>query len=334
MPNPRKLLYPFSVLYHLITGFRNKLYDQQILKSESYDFPVICVGNLNTGGTGKSPMIEYLLDYLAEDYKVACLSRGYKRKSKGFQLVEEDSPAAQVGDEPLQFKKKFPKATVAVDANRREGIKKLTEFSPDLILLDDAFQHRRVEAGLNILLTAYDDLYTDDLLLPGGNLRESSAGAKRADLIVVTKCPSALSEVEMEKIRKDLNPAPSQDIFFSTIQYTDRVFSADGSIPLENITSAFTLVTGIAKPGPLLDFLKSRNLNLTHLRFSDHHHFSEKEIEALGREIKILTTEKDYMRLKDRLPKEKLYYLPISTSILGGEANRFRRKIDDFINEK
>ena len=334
MPNLRKLLYPFSVLYHLITGFRNKLYDKQVLKSESYDFPVICVGNLNMGGTGKSPMIEYLLDYLDGDYSVASLSRGYKRKTKGFQMVQEDSHAAHVGDEPLQFKKKFPQVLVAVDANRKEGVERLKEFAPDIILLDDAFQHRRVKAGLNILLTAYYDLYTEDLLLPGGNLRESSSGAKRADIIVVTKCPPELSEREMEEIRRELKPTASQDVFFSSISYSDKIFSGEVAIPLESITSEYTLVTGIAKPEPLLAYLENKNIRLKHLKFPDHHHFSEKEISHLDKELAILTTEKDFMRLKDKLPLNKLYYLPIRTSFLANDELAFRRRIDGFINEK
>ncbi|PTX42104.1 lipid-A-disaccharide kinase [Christiangramia gaetbulicola] len=335
MPNPRKLLFPFSLIYHGVTKVRNKLYDADLLKSESYDFPVIAVGNLNMGGTGKSPMIEYLLKILSENNKVATLSRGYKRDSKGFQLVKAEDSVNKSGDEPLQFKNKYPEAIVAVDANRREGISELMQFSPDVILLDDAFQHRKVEAGFYILLTAYGDLYVDDLILPAGNLRESSAGAERANIIVVTKCPGNLGIAEMEKIRKRLKPNSEQSVFFSTIKYSEKIISSEKSIRIEDIReSEFALVTGIANPKPLLEFLNAKDIELKHFKFPDHHNFSEKEIEQLSKQSRILTTEKDYMRLKDKLPLNKLYYLPIEVEFLGGGKADFDNQIQNFINKK
>ena len=334
MPNPRKLLFPFSVLYHTITEVRNKLYDRQVLKSTSYEVPVICVGNLNMGGTGKSPMIEYLLNILKEDYKIATLSRGYKRESEGFHLVESDDSARITGDEPLQFKRKFKDALIAVDANRREGISELLKMSPEVVLLDDAFQHRKVKAGFHVLLTAYGDLYVDDLLLPGGNLRESSAGAKRADVIVVTKCPSDLSEKEMLGIIDKLGPKSHQKVFFTSIKYSEKIFSANSDIPLDEVgKEPFTLVTGIANPKPLLNFLKKKGIQLKHFKYPDHHNFSEEEIIKLKKESKILTTEKDYMRLKDYLNQEDLYYLPIEVGFLK-EAEQFNNLILNFINKK
>ncbi|MDX1542636.1 MAG: tetraacyldisaccharide 4'-kinase [Christiangramia sp.] len=335
MPNPRKLLFPFSVLYQAITGIRNELYDRSILSSETYDLPVIGVGNLNMGGTGKSPMIEYLLKMLHRDYKSATLSRGYKRESSGFQLVEVDSLAKRVGDEPLQFKNKFPDVTVAVDANRREGIAELQKFSPDVILLDDAFQHRKVKAGFYILLTAYEDLYIDDLLLPAGNLRESSSSANRADVIVVTKCPEDLSSEEMQGIRKKLKPEAHQEVYFTAISYSGKVFSRVDTIPIREISaSGFCLVTGIANPMPLIDFLKTRDIDLEHFRFPDHNNFSDKEINELEAQPKrILTTEKDFMRLKDRITNKPLYYLPIEVKFLNGERD-FNKRIQAFINKK
>ena len=335
MPNPRKLLFPFSVLYQAITGIRNELYDRSILSSETYDLPVIGVGNLNMGGTGKSPMIEYLLKMLHRDYKSATLSRGYKRESSGFQLVEVDSLAKRVGDEPLQFKNKFPDVTVAVDANRREGIAELQKFSPDVILLDDAFQHRKVKAGFYILLTAYEDLYIDDLLLPAGNLRESSSSANRADVIVVTKCPEDLSSEEMQGIRKKLKPEAHQEVYFTAISYSGKVFSRVDTIPIREISaSEFCLVTGIANPMPLIDFLKTRDIDLEHFRFPDHNNFSDKEINELEAQPKrILTTEKDFMRLKDRITNKPLYYLPIEVKFLNGERD-FNKRIQAFINKK
>ncbi len=335
MPNPRKLLFPFSLIYHGVTEVRNKLYDTGFLKSESYDFPVIAVGNLNMGGTGKSPMIEYLLKILSKNNKVATLSRGYKRESKGFQLVKAEDKANKAGDEPLQFKNKYPEAIVAVDANRRQGIAELMQFSPDVILLDDAFQHRRVEAGFYILLTAYGDLYLDDLVLPAGNLRESSSGAGRANIIVVTKCPPNLEVAEMDRIKRKLKPCLGQSVFFSTIQYSGKIISSEKSIELENIKeSEFVLVTGIANPKPLLEFLKSNNIQLEHYKFPDHHNFSEKEIDELSKESRILTTEKDYMRLKDKLPLNKLYYLPIEIEFLGEGKADFDNLVQNFINKK
>ncbi|TBW27554.1 tetraacyldisaccharide 4'-kinase [Gramella sp. KN1008] len=336
MPKLRKLLFPFSVLYHVITGIRNQLYDNNILKSSSYDLPVIGVGNLNMGGTGKSPMIEYLLKLLSSEYKLATLSRGYKRESAGFQLVESDVAASRVGDEPLQFKNKFPEAIVAVDANRKKGIAELQIFTPDVILLDDAFQHRQVKAGFYILLTGYGDLYVDDLLLPGGNLRESSTGAERADVIVVTKCPADLSHEEMDRIRGKIRPNPQQGLYFSYIKYSDTIISKTDERPLKDVSaSEFFLVTGIANPKHFLEFLASKDIRLDHLRFPDHHSFSAKEIKELkNNPKKILTTEKDYMRLKDRLPEKQIYYLPIKTKFLNNGETGFNKMIFDFINKK
>ncbi|MDX1762091.1 MAG: tetraacyldisaccharide 4'-kinase [Christiangramia sp.] len=334
MPNPRKLLFPFSVVYHTVTGLRNKLYDLDILKSTSYDIPVIAVGNLNMGGTGKSPMIEYLLGNLRKNNKVATLSRGYKRESKGFQFVESSDPATKSGDEPLQFKNKFPEVLVAVDANRREGISEILQFSPDVILLDDAFQHRKVKAGIYILLTAYGDLYIDDFLLPAGNLRESSSGAERAEIIIVTKCPADLNETEMEEIRKRLKPNANQQVFFTSIKYSEKVLSEKEAMPLSQVNSDFVLVTGIANPAPLIQHLKRKGIDLKHYKFPDHHSFSDNEINLLNKEKKILTTEKDFMRLKDKLPAEKIYYLPIEVHFLNNGEKRFQQKIEDFLNKK
>ena len=198
----RKLLFPFAILYGFITSLRNYLFDKGILKSYSFEIPVIAVGNLNVGGTGKTPQIEYLIRLLSPKYKVATLSRGYKRKSADFVLADADSNAEILGDEPFQYYKKFPNIQVAVDADRRNGIEQLLnqKEKPEVILLDDAFQHRKVKAGFYILLTAYNDLFCDDFILPTGNLRESRKGAKRADLIIVTKCPQTITEPEQEAI--------------------------------------------------------------------------------------------------------------------------------------
>lgn len=330
----RKLLFPFAILYGLITGVRNFLYTSQILKSKSYSIPVICVGNLNTGGTGKSPMIEYLIKMLKQEYRVGCLSRGYKRKTKGYHLLRGDETGTEVGDEPLQFKKKFPEALVAVDENRQNGIEKLINEKAEVILLDDAFQHRKVKAGLNVLLTAYFDLYSNDFMLPTGNLREPYSGAARAKIIIVTKCPPNLTSAEQERIRVKLELRNYQKLFFSYINYSDEILSAQKILKLDTLNGKeFTVVTGIANPKPFTAYLKKKQLIFTHKAFPDHHNFSRAELEPLREERLILTTEKDFMRLGGKLPEERLFYFPIEIGFLNSETD-FQDSIRTFLNKK
>lgn len=217
----RKILFPFAILYGFITGIRNFLFDKGILKSYSFEFPVIVVGNLSVGGTGKTPQIEYLIRLLSERYSIATLSRGYKRKSDGFILANANATAATLGDEPFQFFQKFPSIQVAVDVDRKNGIEQLLaqERKPQVILLDDAFQHRKVKAGFYILLTAYYDLFVEDYILPTGNLRESRSGAQRADIIVVTKCPETLSGIEQTQIKQSIKAYSNAPVYFSTIAF-------------------------------------------------------------------------------------------------------------------
>ncbi len=328
----RKLLWPLGVVYGAITGIRNFMYDRGILKSTKFDIPVIAVGNLSVGGTGKSPMIEYLIRLLSDRYNVATLSRGYKRKSKGFVLADESSDAEVLGDEPYQFHRKFPKVSVAVDANRCRGIQKLIDLkNPDVILLDDAFQHRKVKAGFYILLTSYDSLYADDLMLPAGNLRESASGAKRADVIIVTKCTDHSIEKQNE-IRKKVNPKSHQSLFFSTIGYDDEIVGPGHAIPVSEIrTESKLLVAGIAKPKPFFDHLKSAGDDT--MVFPDHHSFSDSDIEKIIRKAtgrKIVTTEKDFVRLQNR-NIGNLYYLPIATQFLTS-SDEFDQKILQFVS--
>src|SRR5690606_2496914 len=302
-------------IYYAITWMRNKLYDARIMPSKSYNFPVVCVGNLSTGGTGKTPMIEYLIRFLKNDFKVATLSRGYGRKTRGFILSNESVTAEDIGDEPFQFYNKFKnEVAIAVDADRQNGIAKLHDLvAPDVILLDDAFQHRKVAAGFNILLTDFNKLYSKDVVLPTGNLREPKAGAKRASVIVVTKCPENLSETEKQAVVKSLNPLTHQQVFFSKIRYANEVYANDSRVDLEAfLKQRFILVTGIANPKPLVNYLNTLGADFEHLKFPDHHGFSKKEVELLAQKDRILTTEKDYMRLmtEERL-KQKLFYLPI-----------------------
>lgn len=330
----RKILFPFAILYGFITSIRNFLFDKGIFKSYSFDIPIIAVGNLSVGGTGKTPQIEYLIRLLSPKYKVATLSRGYKRKSEGFVLANSNSNAEILGDEPFQFYKKFNTIQVAVDANRKNGIEQLLSQTnkPEVILLDDAFQHRKVKAGFYILLTSYGDLYSDDFMLPTGNLRESRSGAKRANLVIVTKCPTTLSLEEQNKITAKLNLNPNQEIYFSYINYDDSIYSENKSIAISEIKKADKLLlAGIAKPEPFFTHLKNPNDDC--LTFSDHHHFSEKEISEIENKANnkiIITTEKDFVRLKGSLSKEQLFYLPIRSTFLS-RSKKFDKTIFDFM---
>ncbi|SDG74618.1 tetraacyldisaccharide 4'-kinase [Psychroflexus sediminis] len=313
----RYLLFPFSVLYGCIMSIRNFLYRVNVFQSRSYPIPIICVGNLNTGGTGKSPMIELLIKTLQNKHRIATLSRGYKRTTDGFLEVHPHHLSSEVGDEPLQFKINFPEITVAVDANRQRGISELLKNHPelDLILLDDAFQHRKVKPSLSILLTTFNDLYTRDFVLPTGNLREFQTGASRADLIIVTKCPHNLAAEQQIRIQKQLKPRTYQNLLFSTILYSEFVTNEIEYEKLADFDN-FTLVTGIANPKPLVTHLKSMNKEFEHIQFADHHEFSETDVKMLQRESVLLTTQKDYVRLKSKLKSSKLFYIPIETQIL------------------
>ncbi|MEZ4778396.1 MAG: tetraacyldisaccharide 4'-kinase [Flavobacteriaceae bacterium] len=325
--NFRKILYPFSILYDGVTSLRNYAYDKGWKESTEYETPVISVGNLSVGGTGKSPMVELLISFLKEDYKVAVLSRGYKRKTSGFLEVLQNNTAEEVGDEPLQFKHKFPEVTVAVCVNRREGIEKLQKKA-EVIILDDAFQHRKVKPALSILLTSFSNLFLNDLLLPAGNLRESQKGKERADIIVVTKIPDGTAYATLQEIQFKMNLSSKQSIYFSKIGYDVQIHGVSESLSLEFLKDKpFTLVTGIANPKPLVDFLKKQNFNFTHKKFPDHHHFTTSEIEMLKKEELIITTEKDYKRVEDKLQKKALYYLPITTEFLHIETTAFKNDI-------
>jgi tetraacyldisaccharide 4'-kinase len=298
-----------------------------------YEIPVICVGNLSVGGTGKTPMIEYLVRILRKSNRVATLSRGYKRRSKGFIIADEHSSALLIGDEPFQFYSKFDDIIVSVDSNRRNGISNLLslESRPEVILLDDAFQHRKVKAGLNILLTTFDNPFCNDLVLPTGNLREPRSGANRADIIIVTKCPNDLNDSGKLELKKKLNVRPNQKLFFSTISYSETIFSESENQSISNFKGdKFTLVTGIANSKPLLDFLILNGFDFEHLNFPDHHQFSDAEIVMLKQKKCILTSEKDYMRLKHFNFGNTLYYLPIEMQISDGED--LDQLIRNFVN--
>jgi len=314
----RKILFPLAILYGWITQLRNFLYDKGILKSYAFDIPVIAVGNLSVGGTGKTPQIEYLIRLLSTDFKVATLSRGYKRQSNGFILANELSTAASLGDEPYQMHLKFPTIQVAVDVDRKNGIEQLLsqETKPEIIVLDDAFQHRRVRAGLYILLTTFDELYVDDFMLPTGNLRESRSGAHRADIIIVTKCPATISESDRKKVKDKLNT--SAPLFFSAISYDDSAFSSASSMKVAELRSmSKLLVAGIAKPKPFFAYLQNDSDEI--MAFPDHHQFTESDVASMLKRAgnkPIITTEKDFVRLREHQLSSPLFYLPIKTTLI------------------
>jgi tetraacyldisaccharide 4'-kinase len=332
----RKILFPFAILYGFITSVRNFLFDKGILKSYSFDLPVIAVGNLSVGGTGKTPQIEYLIRLLSDKYKVATLSRGYKRQSEGFVLANEKSDAVQLGDEPFQFYQKFATIQVAVDANRKNGIEQLLSNSnpPEVILLDDAFQHRKVKAGFYIMLTSYGDLYCNDFMLPTGNLRESRSGVQRANIVIVTKCPSDLSLDAQNKIIKELRLSSNQSLFFTFIDYDDVVYSEKETLKVAEIKSVEKiLLAGIAKPESFFAHLKQENDEC--LTFPDHHHFSESELLEIKKKANnkiIVTTEKDYVRLKGSILSKQLYFLPIKSSFLS-DADDFDKNILNYVGQ-
>jgi len=342
----RILLFPFSLLYWLGIAVRNFLYEKQILKSSSFGLPLICVGNLSVGGTGKSPMVEYLIRLLEHRYHIATLSRGYKRKTKGYALAGPDTTALEIGDEPMQFHQKFPELPVAVGEERMVAIPQLLHDRPqtELIILDDAFQHRAVKAGLNILLTDYSNLFTRDFYLPTGDLRDLKSSYKRAEIIVVTKCKNGISVSEKEKIRKEIRPVAGQQIFFTGLEYGDPYhFTTRQPLPLQPETDVL-LVTGIANPRPLKMMLEEKHKTYQMLQFPDHHIFTIddwKEIIRKFEEIKandkiILTTEKDAVRL-DKFRQEAsgipLYVIPVRHQFLFEEAADFEETVIQFIQQ-
>jgi len=342
----RLLLLPFSVIYGIVVMLRNKLYDYGIFASTRFDIPVICVGNLVVGGSGKSPVTEYLVTLLG-DRKIAILSRGYGRDTKGFLYADEQSTAKSVGDEPLQFYHKFPQVTVAVCEDRVAGINQL-KANHDIILLDDAYQHRRLRPGFSILLFEFQKLQRIQLLLPAGNLREPFWGYKRADILLVTKSPEQISAAQRQVCTGKFGEADRKDIFFSAIRYGDMVglFTKEtfSMGTLQNKT--IFLLTGIANPKPLLNHLEQHSAAILHHDYPDHHTFSSqnliKLVEAFHqhpeKEKIILTTEKDAQRLFDVTIKELLlnlpvFYLPIKIDVEADRKKEFDQKILKYVSD-
>lgn len=341
----RIFLFPFSLLYLAVIFLRNWLFDKQILGSSTFGLPLVCVGNLSVGGTGKSPMVEYLLDLLRHRYKVATLSRGYKRKTKGYALADARSSALEIGDEPMQFHLKYPEVPVAVGEERIEAIPQLLHDRPDtqVIILDDAFQHRSVKAGLNILLTDYNNLFTRDFYLPTGDLRDLKSGYKRAQLIVVTKCRPDLDESERQKIIREIRPLKNQEIFFTCIDYGRPYHISTREERKLNPDTEVLLVTGIANPRPLKKLLEEHAHTYQMLQYPDHHIFTIDDLAEIRQQVRkmkaldkvILTTEKDMVRLLkfstelDGLP---LYVVPVRHRFLFEEGPAFDRQVISFID--
>jgi tetraacyldisaccharide 4'-kinase len=329
-------------------SIRNFLYKTKVLRSFSFDLPIISVGNLSTGGAGKTPHIEYLIVLLKDYINVGTLSRGYKRKTSGFRVVEPQDNAEVVGDEPLQYKRKYPEIQVAVGENRVYAVPEMLKSRRDLqlILLDDAFQHRAIKPGLNILLTEYSNLYPDDFILPVGRLREWPTGAERADEIVVTKCPPILPSAERMRILTLLNPLPHQHVYFSYYAYNTApyyVFNSMYRVEL-NETLDVLLVSGIARTDYLIEYLKTKVKSVRILEYEDHHYFNEAEIgeiEAVFKHIDsknkaILTTEKDAMRLelhRTYLTENKLpvFALPVEVAFHDDDKTKFDTRVKEWL---
>ena len=343
-------LLPLSWLYGFGVGLRNRLFDLGLLPQQEFSIPVIDVGNITVGGSGKTPHVEYLVRLLRDKMKVAVLSRGYKRKSRGYVLASSDTPMHDIGDEPFQMKRKFPDIYVAVDKNRRKGISHLTDDEAtrdvDIILLDDAYQHRYVKPGINILLVDYHRLIIYDKLLPAGRLREPMKGKNRADIVIVTKCPKDLKPMEFRVLTKALNLYPYQGLFFTCIDYDELqpVFNKTQSLP--NMSSAnVLLLTGIASPRQMELDLKNRCRSITPLSFGDHHQFNDRDAarisEAFARLPEpriIITTEKDASRLEATPAltsevRQALYVLPIRIRFMLDQEEHFNHKIISYVRK-
>ena len=349
-----KWLYPASWIYGAGVWLRNKLFDWGYYKERSFDLPVICIGNITVGGTGKTPHTEYLINLLKKSYQVAVLSRGYKRKSKGFVLANEHTPVHQIGDEPYQMKQKFPAIHMAVDANRCNGIEQLCKESvspsTDVVLLDDSYQHRYVKAGINILLVDYNRMITEDTLLPAGRMREPLSGKDRAHIVIITKCPKDMKPMEYRVLTKQMNLYAFQQLFFTTLTYGKLrpLFNGGKEYPMQNIHPAvhILLVTGIASPQKMEKDLSTVNQNIHLLAFKDHHDFTESDMLKIERNFSLLpegkrmiiTTEKDAVRMVShpQLPetiKPYIYVLPIEVTFLENQKDIFNKYILDYVRK-
>ncbi len=341
----RILLFPFSLIYAFVAWLRNMLYDKNVFTPAVFNLPLICVGNLSTGGTGKSPMVEFIVRHLREKGSIAVLSRGYKRKTAGYALADEFSTALEIGDEPMLFHNKFPDVTIAVGEERVVAIPQLLQDKPEtnVIILDDAFQHRSVKAGLNILLTDYNNLFTRDWFLPTGDLRDERRSYKRAQLLVVTKCPPTMSEDEAVAIKDEINPVKGQEIFFTCIRYDTPYHIVNGDRMEIDDETEVLLVTGIANPRTIKNYLSETAATYYEMLYDDHHIFSIDDWKEIARKFKsmtatkklILTTEKDAVRLvkfDQELKALPLYVMPMKVHFLYNSEQHYINLITTFIN--
>jgi tetraacyldisaccharide 4'-kinase len=354
---PRPALLPLSLFYGLVVLIRNLLFDLRILRSKRFRLPVIAIGNITMGGTGKTPHVEYLVQLLKNDYKLAILSRGYKRKTKDFVLASKKSGVADIGDEPLQIKLKFPDAHVAVDRDRVKGVRKLIESirKLDVVILDDAFQHRYIRPGLSILLVDYTHPVFHDMLLPAGNLREPWQNAKRANIIIVTKCPSHLTPHERADFISNLHPGPKQETYFTKYAYGSLVpvfankNNRQDTLSYKHLHKSgigVLMVTGIANPEPLKQFLQ----HIVHVReeliFPDHHNYNQQEVQLMKTTFKtieaeekyIIITEKDAVRIResdipDKSFRKAFYYIPVEVKFLAKGEKPFIKHIYNFLKK-
>jgi tetraacyldisaccharide 4'-kinase len=345
------LLSPFSLLYGLGVGLRNLFFNIGLLPQKKFDLPIISVGNLSVGGTGKTPMVEYLIDIIQEEgLKPAVISQGYKRKKGGYILMEDEHSAREVGDEPYQIKTKFPNTPVVVSKKRVSAIKKLLQQVPDIdvIILDDAFQYRYVKPGVNILLTEYSSPFPEDFLLPAGNLREPKPSKKRADIIIVTKSMKVLSPFEVGRLKEMIKPKAHQELYFSYINYQSFVDfnNPEATYDVKDFSDyKVVLFTGIANPLPLKAFLERRCKEVTVIKFGDHHQYNYKDYTKINERLKeifinekaVVTTEKDIKRIQSLDAKEyfklfPLYYLPLQFEFHESEENQnFTNKIINYV---
>lgn len=344
-------LWPFMALYRIITGMRNFAYDNKIFKSKEFDIPIISIGNISVGGTGKTPHTEFLIKMLKDEFKVAILSRGYKRKTRGFRLVETTDSHHLTGDESLQIKQKFPDITVAVCESRTKGVETLRNIFPNLnlIILDDAFQHRKINPGLSILLDNYNHPIAKDCLLPIGRLRESRYSSHRAHIVIYSKCPPELRPIEKRILTGDADILPYQYLFFSTLQYDNLKAVFDNSISEIELNQIFDrniiALTGIAKTENLISFLRSKTISVNHFRYPDHYNFKKKDIQKIQQSFNkleepklVIVTEKDAVRIKsdnlfDDEFKKYVYCLPVEIKLLCSdeEQKQFDNQIFSYV---
>lgn len=346
------LLYPFSLIYRMIIGIRNRLFDMNILPVKSFDFPVISVGNLSVGGTGKTPHVEFLITILKDNWNVAVLSRGYKRKTKGFLMADEQTDNQKIGDESYQIYKKFPEITVAVSEKRVNGIKAVLKEKKDtqVFLLDDAFQHRYVKPGLSLLLTDYNNLYINDKILPLGTLRESVKNAQRADTIIVSKCPETITAIEMRSVEIGLNIKPYQSLFFSRYVYDEIKAVFEDSVSqnwtlseIKKTDKSLALVTGIANTHELINFIEKYTSKIEPFSFPDHYNFKPKDYKQIAEKVDqsdavVLVTEKDAARLVNdkKYPeslKKRTFSIAVRVEILQDKEKIFIQKVQNYVTE-